>query len=95
MTIIWLTAAVAGIYRTAGPETDGPGHRSGTRRTHDTDQGRAPAPPPLTSVSCLTSDQGAVFMSCIVHGLVVHVRGALSFPMSITTRRDLVAGGHA
>ncbi|WP_354294694.1 recombinase family protein [Sphingomonas sp. 1185] len=27
--------------------------------------------------------------------LVVHMRGALSCPMSITTRRDLVPGGHA
>lgn len=34
-------------------------------------------------------------MSCIVHDLIVPARGALPCPMSIKTRRDLVAGGHA
>lgn len=34
-------------------------------------------------------------MSCIVRDLVVHVRGALPRPMSITTCRDPVEGGHA
>jgi hypothetical protein len=34
-------------------------------------------------------------MSCNVHDLIVHPRDALPCPMSIKTRRDLVAGGHA
>lgn len=34
-------------------------------------------------------------MSCIVNDLIVPARGAVPCAMSITTRRDLVAGGHA